>query len=247
MGAPVNDNIMELMICVDALKRASVSKVTAIIPYFCYARQDRNPMSRAAISAKLLANLITKSGVDKVITTDIHVNHIQGFFDIPLENLSTSNIFAEHIKNNHNSKDIVIVSPDFGGINRVQEIARLIGCEFAVIDKKNGLFDQKNLYMYSVFGNVAGKYCIIVDDIIDSGRTLINAVSTLEKNGVLGIDAYITHAVLSKRDVDYLDKINLKSLYITDSIGLSEKIYLNNKIKIITISPLLAQALSKRL
>jgi ribose-phosphate pyrophosphokinase len=238
---PANDNIMELLIAIDALRRASAKRITAVIPYFGYARQDRKAAPRTPISAKLVANLLTSSGADRVLTIDLHAGQIQGFFDIPLDNLYAAPVFIRDIKQNFDLKNLVVVSPDVGGLVRARAIASKIGAELAIVDKrrqKAGISEVMN-----IIGDIEGKNCIIVDDIVDSGGTLCNAADALLAKGSKSVSAYITHGVLSGKAAQRIQDSKLKNLVITNSIEPSEETLLAKNIKIINIAELLGEAI----
>lgn len=238
---PANDNIMELLIMIDALRRASARRITAVIPYFGYARQDRKSLPRTPISAKLVSNIITKAGADRVLTLDLHAGQIQGFFDIPLDNLFAAPVFVKDIKENFAGKDIIIVSPDVGGLVRARVVASKIGAELAIVDKRRpraGVSEVMN-----IIGDVSGKDCIMIDDIVDSGGTLINAADALIKNGAKSVSAYISHGVLANNAVAKIANSSLKNLIITDSINQKEEVLQTKNIRIIPISPLLGEAI----
>ncbi|MES2961939.1 MAG: ribose-phosphate pyrophosphokinase [Pseudomonadota bacterium] len=238
---PANDNIMELLIAIDALRRASARRITAVIPYFGYARQDRKAAPRTPISAKLVANLITSAGADRVLTVDLHAGQIQGFFDIPLDNLYAAPVFVRDIKKNFDLKDLVVVSPDVGGLVRARAIASKIGSDLAIVDKrrpKAGVSEVMN-----IIGEVEGKNCIIVDDMVDSGGTLCNAAEALIKKGAISVSAYITHGVLSGKAGERIANSKLKNLVITNSIEPSEITKATKNIKIINIADLIGEAI----
>ncbi len=238
---PANDHIMELLITIDALRRASAKRITAVIPYFGYARQDRKSSPRAPISAKLVANLIVSAGADRVLTLDLHASQIQGFFDIPVDNLYASPVFAEHIKKNFNSENLVVISPDVGGLVRARDVAKRIGADLAIVDKrrpKAGVSEVMN-----IIGEVDGKNCIIVDDIVDSGGTLCNAADALMAKGALSVSAYITHGVLSGKACQRIAGSSLKNLVITDSIEPTEETLSVKNIKIIKMNDLIGRAI----
>jgi ribose-phosphate pyrophosphokinase len=238
---PANDNIMELLIVIDALRRASAKRITAVIPYFGYARQDRKAASRTPISAKLVANLITSSGADRVLTIDLHAAQIQGFFDIPLDNLYAAPVFVRHIKENFALDNLVVVSPDVGGLVRARALAGKFGAELAIVDKrrpKAGVSEVMN-----IIGEVDGKNCIIVDDMVDSGGTLCNAAEALLAKGANSVSAYITHGVLSGKAQERIANSKLKNLVITNSIEPSVETLSVKNIKIINISDLLGEAI----
>ncbi len=238
---PANDNIMELLITIDALRRASARRITAVIPYFGYARQDRKVAPRTPISAKLVANLITSAGADRVLTLDLHAGQIQGFFDIPLDNLYASPVFSRHIKENFSSEDLVVVSPDVGGLVRARDIANKIGAELAIVDKRRpraGVSEVMN-----IIGEVDGRNCIIVDDMVDSGGTLCNAADALIKKGAKSVSAYITHGVLSGKASEKIANSQLKNLVITNSIEPNVGTLAVKNIKIINIANLIGEAI----
>ncbi len=238
---PANDNIMELLIAIDALRRASAKRITAVIPYFGYARQDRKAAPRTPISAKLVANLITSAGADRVLTIDLHAGQIQGFFDIPVDNLYAAPVFVRHIKENFALDNLVVVSPDVGGLVRARAIAKKITAELAIVDKrrpKAGVSEVMN-----IIGEVEGKNCIIVDDMVDSGGTLCNAADALIEKGALSVSAYITHGVLSGKAAERIVNSKLKNLVITNSIEPSSATLETKNIKIINIANLLGDAI----
>ena len=238
---PANDNIMELLITIDALRRASARRITAVIPYFGYARQDRKVAPRTPISAKLVANLITSAGADRVLTLDLHAGQIQGFFDIPLDNLYASPVFSRHIKENFSSEDLVVVSPDVGGLVRARDIANKIGAELAIVDKRRpraGVSEVMN-----IIGEVDSRNCIIVDDMVDSGGTLCNAADALIKKGAKSVSAYITHGVLSGKASEKIANSQLKNLVITNSIEPNAGTLAVKNIKIINIANLIGEAI----
>jgi len=238
---PANDNMMELLIVIDALRRASAKRITAVIPYFGYARQDRKAAPRTPISAKLVANIITTAGADRVLTVDLHAAQIQGFFDIPLDNLYAAPVFVRHIKENFDPQNIVIVSPDVGGLVRARAVAGKIGADLAIVDKrrqKAGVSEVMN-----IIGDVEGKNCIIVDDIVDSGGTLCNAADAILAKGANSVSAYITHGVLSGKAASRIATSHLKNLVITNSIEPTEATLSTKNIKIINIANLLGEAI----
>jgi len=237
---PANDNIMELLIAIDALRRASAKRITAVIPYFGYARQDRKAAPRTPISAKLVANLITSAGADRVLTVDLHAGQIQGFFDIPLDNLYAAPVFVRHIKENFDLKNLVVVSPDVGGLVRARAIASKIGSELAIVDKRRpraGVSEVMN-----IIGEVESKNCIIVDDMVDSGGTLCNAADALIAKGATSVSAYITHGVLSGKAGEKIANSKLKNLVITNSIEPSNLTLETKNVKIINIADLIGEA-----
>jgi len=206
---PANDNLMELLICIDALRRSSAKNITAVIPYFGYARQDRKVVPRTAISAKLVSNLITNAGANRVLTLDLHAGQIQGFFDIPVDNLFSTPIFSRDIKKNINTNNLVCVSPDVGGVERARALGRRINTSIAIVDKRRPAPGKSEVM--NVVGHVKDKTCIIVDDIIDSGGTIVNAAKALKDKGAKDVYAYITHAVLSGNAVDKIKKSQVKN------------------------------------
>ena len=239
-STPANDNLMELLLCIDALRRSSAKNITAVIPYFGYARQDRKVVPRTSISAKLVSNLITNAGAHRIVTVDLHAGQIQGFFDMPVDNLFTTPIFARYIKKNIKSKNFICVSPDAGGIERTRGLAKKINADLAIIDKRRPVAGKSQVM--NIIGNVKNKNCIIVDDIIDSGGTIVNAVDALKKKGALDVYVFITHAVLSG---DAIKKSKIKKLVITDSIDNSTRIKNINKIQVLSIAPLMAEAIKR--
>jgi len=240
---PANDNLMELLLVVDALKRSSAKNITAVIPYFGYARQDRKVAPRTSISAKVVANLITNAGASRVVTVDLHAGQIQGFFDMPVDNLFTTPLFSKYIKKKFNNKKLICVSPDVGGVQRTRGLATRIKAELAIIDKRRPKPGQSQVM--NIIGDVKGKTCIIVDDIIDSGGTIVNAVEALKKAGAIEVYVFITHAVLSGDAVKKIKNSKIKKLIITDTIDNSQKIKNNNKIEVISISSLMSEAIKR--
>jgi ribose-phosphate pyrophosphokinase len=242
-STPANDNIMELLLCIDALRRSSAKNITAVIPYFGYARQDRKVAPRTSISAKVVSNLITNAGASRIVTVDLHAGQIQGFFDIPVDNLFTTPMFAKYIKKRFKTKNLVCVSPDVGGVQRTRGLATKIKADLAIIDKRRP--EPGKSEVMNIIGDVKGKNCIIVDDIIDSGGTIINAVEALKKAGAVDVYVFITHAVLSGEAAEKIKKSKIKKLIITDTIDNSLKIKNNSKIEVISIAPLMAEAISR--
>ena len=243
---PTNDHLMELLISIDALRRGSARRITAVIPYFGYARQDRKTGSRTPITAKLVANLVTAAGADRVLTLDLHAGQIQGFFDIPTDNLIASPVLVPHIEEKFGGKDnIVMVSPDVGGVVRARAIAKRlsVGADLAIIDKrreKAGVSEVMN-----VIGDVKGKHCIMVDDIVDSAGTLCNAAGALKEMGALSVDAYVVHGVLSGGAVARVADSALESLVITDSICATESVKKAPNIKQLSVAPLIGEAIKR--
>ncbi|MEO1016505.1 MAG: ribose-phosphate pyrophosphokinase [Pseudomonadota bacterium] len=240
---PANDNLLELLVCIDALRRASAKRITAVIPYFGYARQDRKPGPRTPISAKLVANLITKAGADRVLTMELHAGQIQGFFDIPVDNLFSAPLMAPDIGNNLGSHDLVIVSPDVGGVARARAFARRLDAPLAIIDKRReraGVSEVMN-----VVGDTVGKRCVLVDDIVDSGGTLCNAADALLDAGAVSVQAYVTHGVLSAGAVARIAASTLDRLVITDSIRPTEGVRVTEKIRVLSVAQLMGEAISR--
>ncbi len=240
---PANDNLMELLLCIDALRRSSAKNITAVIPYYGYARQDRKVVPRTSISAKVVANLITNAGASRVVTVDLHAGQIQGFFDMPVDNLFTTPLFARYIKKKLKKKKLICVSPDVGGVQRTRGLATKIKADLAIIDKRRPKPGKSQVM--NIIGDVKGKTCIIVDDIIDSGGTIINAVDALKKNGATEVYVFITHAVLSGDASNKIKKSKIKKLIITDTIDNSQKIKNNDKIEVLSISSLMAEAIKR--
>ena len=240
---PANDNLMELLLCIDALRRSSAKNITAVIPYYGYARQDRKVVPRTSISAKVVANLMSNAGASRVVTVDLHAGQIQGFFDMPVDNLFTTPLFARYIKKKLKNKKLICVSPDVGGVQRTRGLATKIKADLAIIDKRRPRPGKSQVM--NIIGDVKGKTCIIVDDIIDSGGTIVNAVEALKKNGATDVYVFITHAVLSGDAVKKIKNSKIKKLIITDSIDNSQKIKNNNKIEVLSISSLMAEAIKR--
>ncbi len=240
---PANDNLMELLIMADALRRSSASRITAVIPYFGYARQDRRSKARTPISAKLVANMIVEAGIERVLTMDLHATQIQGFFDIPVDNLYASPIFAidiqHHFKND--MQDIMVVSPDVGGVARARELAKRLNAPLAIVDKRREKAGE--VAEMTVIGSVSGKKCIIVDDIVDTAGTLCKAAEVLVENGASEVHAYITHGVLSGPAVERIGYSVMKSLVVTDSIEANEHVRSAKNIRIVPTAPMFAQAI----
>jgi len=240
---PANDNLMELLIMLDALRRSSARRKTAVIPYFGYARQDRKSSPRTPISAKLVANLITEAGADRVLTLDLHAGQIQGFFDIPVDNLFAAPLFAADIKARYQGRDIMIVSPDVGGVVRARALATRLNCDLAIIDKRReraGVSEVMN-----VIGDVHGRDCILIDDICDSGGTLCNATDALVAEGAKSVSVYVTHGVLSGGAVARMAGSNIEMTTITDSIAATEAVRVSQTMRQLTIAPLLAEAMKR--
>ena len=240
---PANDNLMELLITLDALRRASARRVTAVIPYFGYARQDRKSGPRTPISAKLVANLITEAGANRVLTMDLHAGQIQGFFDIPVDNLYAAPLFARDIQECYPGRKLMIVSPDVGGVIRARAIATRLGCDLAIIDKRRERAGVSEVM--HVIGEVEGRDCILVDDIVDSGGTLCNAAEALLKNGANSASVYVTHGVLSGGAVARIAAAPVEMMTITDSIQATDAVQQARNIREVTIAPLLAEAMQR--
>ena len=243
VSSPANDNLMELLLCIDALKRSSAKNITAVIPYFGYARQDRKVAPRTSISAKVVSNLITNAGANRIVTVDLHAGQIQGFFDIPVDNLFTTPLFARYIKKKFKNKNLVCVSPDVGGVQRTRGLATKIKADLAIIDKRRPAPGKSQVM--NIIGEVKGKNCIIVDDIIDSGGTIVNAVEALKKAGAVDVYVFITHAVLSGEAAEKIKRSKIKKLIITDTIDNTAKIKNNSKFEVISIAPLMAEAINR--
>lgn len=240
---PANDNLMELLICMDALTRASARRITAVIPYFGYARQDRKTGGRTPITAKLVANLIAGAGAHRVLTLDLHAGQIQGFFDIPTDNLFATPVFEQDIRRNYDAKDLMIVSPDVGGVVRARSLAGRLGADIAIVDKRRprpGVAEVMN-----IIGEVDGRRCIIFDDIIDSGGTLCNAAAALKQRGAKEVAAYITHGVLSGEAVSRIADSEMTELVVTDSIDVTGKLAEAKNIRALSVAPLLAEAIRR--
>jgi ribose-phosphate pyrophosphokinase len=240
---PANDHLMELLIIVDALRRASARRITAVIPYFGYARQDRKTGSRTPISAKLVANLITQSGADRVMTLDLHAAQIQGFFDIPTDNLYASPVMVRDIRERFNLKQVAVVSPDVGGVVRARGLAKRIDAPLAIIDKRRERAGESEVM--HVIGEVDGRTCILIDDIVDSGGTLVNAADALLENGATDVYAYISHGVLSGGAVARVTASHLKELVITDSIQPTEAVRVARNIRVLSIATLIGEAIGR--
>jgi len=240
---PANDNLMELLIMIDAARRASSRRITAVLPYFGYARQDRKPGPRTPISAKLVANLITKAGADRVLTLDLHAGQIQGFFDIPTDNLYAVPVIARDVKNHYLTDNVMVVSPDVGGVVRARSLAKRLDCLLAIVDKRRERPGESEVM--NVIGEVADKDCLLLDDIVDSGGTLCNAAEVLLARGAKSVTAYITHGVLTGNAVNRICSSKLKELVITDSIQASATIEVAHNIRILPIASLIGEAISR--
>ncbi len=241
---PANDNLMELLICIDALRRASAKRITAVMPYFGYARQDRKPGPRTPISAKLVANLLTTAGANRVLSVDLHAGQIQGFFDIPTDNLYAAPVMSADIQARFADKPITVVSPDVGGVVRARALAkRLDNAPLAIVDKRREKPGESEVM--NIIGDVAGRFCVLIDDIVDSAGTLCNAAAALKEGGAEDVVAYCTHGVLSGAAVSRVEGSVLRELVITDSIAAYEAAEATDKIRLLTIAPLLAEAIKR--
>jgi ribose-phosphate pyrophosphokinase len=240
---PANDHLMELLIIIDALKRASARRITAVLPYFGYARQDRKPGPRSPISAKLVANLITTAGADRVLTLDLHAGQIQGFFDIPTDNLFGAPVLTQDIQEHYKGEDLMIISPDVGGVVRARAIAKRIGADLAIVDKRRERAGESEVM--NIIGDVKGRACILVDDIVDSAGTLCNAAEALLAKGATQVSAYVSHGVLSGGAVARVSASQLKELVITDSIQATEAVRVAHNIRTVTIAPLIGEAMRR--
>ncbi|MEQ8747859.1 ribose-phosphate pyrophosphokinase [Pyruvatibacter sp.] len=240
---PANDHLMELLICIDALKRASARRITAVVPYFGYARQDRKPGPRTPISAKLVSNLITNAGADRVLTVDLHAGQIQGFFDIPTDNLFALPVLTKDIKENLNGEPLMVVSPDVGGVVRARALAKRIDADLAIVDKRRERAGESEVM--NIIGDVSGRSCILMDDIVDSAGTLCNAANALLEKGAKEVSAYVTHGVLSGGAVARVSSSKLKNLVITDTIQATEAIRVSHNIRVVSIAPLIGEAMHR--
>ncbi|MBI1180871.1 MAG: ribose-phosphate diphosphokinase [Alphaproteobacteria bacterium] len=240
---PANDNLMELLVCIDALHRASARRITAVLPYFGYARQDRKPGPRTPISAKLVANLITGAGANRVLTMDLHAGQIQGFFDIPTDNLYAEPVLLRDIEEKFDDRPVLFVSPDVGGVLRARRLASRLGADLAIVDKRReraGVSEVMN-----IIGDVEGRDCILVDDIVDSAGTLCNAAKALKEHGAASVSAYVSHGVLSGKAVERVTGSVLTELVITDSIAPTQAVLDAPNIRAVTIAPLIAEAMRR--
>ncbi len=242
-SAPADGNLMELLILTDALRRSSARRITAVIPYFGYARQDRRATGRTPISAKLVANMIAGAGVNRIITVDLHTDQIQGFFDIPTDNLYSAPVMTRDIEKHYDTKNLTIVSPDVGGVARARAIAKRIGADLAIVDKRRPRAGVSEVM--GIIGDVSGQSCLLIDDIADSGGTLINAAEALLEAGAKEVSAYITHGVLSEGACERIGASNLKELVVTDSIQETEAHRQTANIRRVTIAPLIGEALAR--
>jgi|TARA_B100000900_G_scaffold319542_1_gene278681 ribose-phosphate pyrophosphokinase len=240
---PANDNLMELLIIIDTLRRASAKRITAVVPYFGYARQDRKPGPRTPITSKLVANMIDKAGANRVLTMDLHAGQIQGFFDIPTDNLFAAPVLVEDIKSKLTSNTPIVVSPDVGGVVRARIIAKRIGADLAIVDKRREKAGESEVM--NIIGDVKGKECFMIDDIVDSAGTLCNASDALIREGATKVYSYVTHGVLSGKAVERVNKSSLTKLLITDTIEESDAVKKSDKIDVISISSLLGEAIKR--
>ncbi len=240
---PANDHLMELLIMIDAMRRSSARRITAVLPYFGYARQDRKPGPRTPISAKLVANIITTAGADRVLTLDLHAGQIQGFFDIPTDNLFAVPVFGRDIVRHYNTNNVVVVSPDVGGVVRARALAKRLETQLAIVDKRRDKPGESEVM--NVIGDVSGKDCILIDDIVDSGGTLCNGADALLEKGATSVTAYITHGVLSSGAVTRITSSRLKELVITDSIQATAAVQAASNIRVVAISNLIGEAIRR--
>jgi len=241
---PANDHLMELLICIDALTRASARRITAVLPYFGYARQDRKMGGRTPISAKLVANLITRAGADRVLTMDLHSGQIQGFFDIPTDNLLATPVLAEDIRDNYEkSRELMIVSPDVGGVSRARAIADRLNADLAIVDKRRSAPGQSEVM--NIIGDVKGRRCIVFDDIVDGGGTLCNAATALIDAGASEVSAYVSHGVLSGQAVQRVESSALKEVVVTNSIEADDRVKGSDKIRVVSVAPLIGEAIRR--
>ena len=240
---PANDNLMELLIIIDTLRRASAKRITAVVPYFGYAMQDRKPGPRTPITSKLVANMIDKAGANRVLTLDLHAGQIQGFFDIPTDNLFAAPVLTSNIKDKIKNKTPIIVSPDVGGVVRARIIASRIGADLAIVDKRREKAGESEVM--NIIGDVEGRACFIIDDIVDSAGTLCNASNALLDQGATEVYAYVTHGVLSGEAVERVNNSSLTKLVLTDTIEESDLVLKSNKIEVISISSLLGEAIKR--
>jgi ribose-phosphate pyrophosphokinase len=240
---PANDNLLELLICIDALQRASARRITAVTPYFGYARQDRKTGGRTPISAKLVANLITRAGADRVLTLDLHAGQIQGFFDIPTDNLVAYPVMAEDIRRRHNTDDLMIVSPDVGGVVRARQLADRLDVPFAIVDKRRTAPGESEVM--NIIGEVKGRRCILFDDIVDTAGTLCNAAQAIMDEGALSVSAYVSHGVLSGPACERVMASVLDELVVTDTIETSDIARGCSKLRRVSVAPLMGEAIRR--
>lgn len=240
---PTNDHLMEMLIMTDALRRASARRITAVLPYFGYARQDRKPGPRTPISAKLVANLITRAGADRVLTVDLHAGQIQGFFDIPTDNLFSAPVLVRDIQARLKLDNVMVVSPDVGGVVRARALAKRIDAPLAIVDKRRERAGESEVM--NIIGDVGGKICILIDDIVDSGGTLCNAADALRAQGASDVYAYITHGVLSGGAAARIAASSLNELVLTDTIQTTEAVRVSKNIRVVSIAPLIGEAIAR--
>ncbi len=240
---PANDNLLELLICIDALQRASARRITAVTPYFGYARQDRKTGGRTPISAKLVANLITRAGADRVLTLDLHAGQIQGFFDIPTDNLVAYPVMADDIRRRHNMDDLMIVSPDVGGVVRARQLADRLDVPFAIVDKRRTAPGESEVM--NIIGEVKGRRCILFDDIVDTAGTLCNAAQAIMDEGALSVSAYVSHGVLSGPACERVTTSVLDELVVTDTIESSDIVRSCPKLRRVSVAPLMGEAIRR--
>ena len=240
---PANDNLMDLLIAIDALARASADRITAVIPYFGYARQDRKTDGRTPISAKLVANLISTAGADRVLTMDLHAGQIQGFFDVPTDNLVAMPVIEDDIRTTHNGADLMVVSPDVGGVVRARNLANRLGCDLAIVDKRRPEAGKSEVM--NIIGDVTDRRCILVDDICDSGGTLVNAAKALKEAGATGVSAYVTHGVLSNNAVKRIEDSVMEEIVICDTIRPTEEDFKSGSLRVLSVAPLLGEAIRR--
>lgn len=240
---PANDTLMELLICLDALTRASAQRITAVIPYFGYARQDRKTDGRTPISAKLVANLIATAGADRVLTMDLHAGQIQGFFDVPTDNLIAAPVIEEDIRREFGRKELVIVSPDVGGVVRARALAKRLGADLAIVDKRRPRAGESEVM--NIIGDVDDRVCILVDDICDSGGTLCNAAAALKDKGASGVSAYVTHGVFSNNAIKRMEDSELDEVVACDTIRQSEDDLKSDRLRVLSVAPLLGEAIRR--
>ncbi len=240
---PANDTLMELLICLDALTRASAQRITAVIPYFGYARQDRKTDGRTPISAKLVANLIAAAGADRVLTMDLHAGQIQGFFDVPTDNLIAAPVMEEDIRKRLKLKDLMIISPDVGGVVRARALANRLGVDLAIVDKRRPKAGESEVM--NIIGDVDGRHCVLVDDICDSGGTLCNAAAALKAKGATRVTAYVTHGVFSKSAIKRVESSELDEVVACDTIQQREEDVKSRSLRVLTVAPLLGEAIRR--
>lgn len=242
-SAPANDHLMELLICIDALVRASARRITAVIPYFGYARQDRKTGGRTPISAKLVANMIVRAGADRVLTMDLHAGQIQGFFDIPTDNLFSLPLFEADLRKHYDTDDLMIVSPDVGGVVRARMLADRVGADLAIVDKRRPRPGESEVM--NIIGDVRDRRCVLVDDIVDSAGTLCNAAAALRSQGAKSVSAYVSHGVLSEGSIARVEASVLQELVVSDSILPSPSAIASSRVRIVPVAPLIGEAIRR--